>query len=164
MLKNLCLSATIALLSFATIMPSNTHIAGAKADIMIEMKTAWLLHARAEKHFQDILQDQYESTKLQCLQALSIIASSPEFASTLEQVTDAQVKLITQDMVKYNDIVVEPSAFPLEQKVKEVLKLAAFDETTAQLFNVFYVVFAITQGSKMLLEKLELATNQANNA
>lgn len=164
MLKNLCISTTIALLSFATIMPSNTHIASAKADIMLEMKTAWLLYERAEKHFQSILQDQYESAQLQSLQALAIIASSPEFATTLEHVTDAQVKLITQDMVKYNDIVVEPSAFPLEQKVKDVLELAAFDETTEQLFNLFYVVFAITQGSKMLLEKLELATNQVNNA
>lgn len=164
MLKNTYLSATVALLSFAAIMPSNSHIADAKADIMLEMKTAWLLHEKAEKHFLSLLQDQYEATKLQCLQALSIIASSPEFVSTLEQVTDTQVKLITQDMIKYNDIVVEPAAFPLEQKVKDVLKLAAFDETAAQLFNVFYVVFAITQGSKMLLEKLELATNQPNNA
>ena len=168
MLKNTCLSLTFALLSCAsqeTVMAaefmSSTKAAmietinAAKTDIMLEKKTALMIKEQAEKHFQNVLGDTYKTKKQKCLQVLENIASSDEFSSTLEQVTDEQARLITQDMVAYNDIVVDPSAYSLEQKVATEISLAGFSEEEESLFNVFYVVFAIVRGTTMLIEKLE---------
>jgi hypothetical protein len=158
MLKKIYLSAAFTFLSCTPMAHAstdiNTVIATAIKDIMMEAKTAFMLMEKAEKHFQNILQDAYATKKEQCLAVLKIIAESPEFISTLEQVTDEQVRLITQDMVAYNDIVVDPTAFPLQKKVETELSLAAFDAQQEELFNIFYVVFAIISGSKMLTNKL----------
>src|SRR5438876_11074328 len=143
MLKNAYLSTAVALLSCAPITYASENISQAIKDIMLEVKTALIFKDKAEKHFQDALSDAYEITKQRCLSVLKIIASSPEFTSTLEQVTDEQVRLIAKEMVKYNDIIVDPSAYPLEQKVEAELTIAALNEQEEQLFNVFYVVFAI---------------------
>ena len=118
MLKNAYLSTAFALLSCAPITYASENISQAIKDIMLEVKTALIFKDKAEKHFQDALSDAYEITKQRCLSVLKIIASSPEFTSTLEQVTDEQVRLIAKEMVKYNDIIVDPSAYPLEQKVE----------------------------------------------
>jgi len=158
MLKNIYLSAAITFLSCVPMANASTHIntviATAIKDIMLEAKTAFALLEKAEKHFQDILQDTYAIKKEQCLAVLRIIAASPEFVSTLEQVTDEQVRLIIQDMVAYNDIIVDPTAFPLQQKVEVELSHVAFDAQQEELFNIFYVVFAIISGSKTLINKL----------
>jgi hypothetical protein len=163
MLKNAYLSVILALLSCAPIAYASENIAQAKNDIMLEVKTALILKEKAEKHFQEALQDTYETIKQRCLAVLKIIAVSSEFTSTLEQVTNEQARLIVQDMVKYNDIIINPSAYPLEQKVEAELSLAALNEQEEQLFNVFYVVFAIISGSKMLINKLELMEKEYNS-
>jgi hypothetical protein len=162
MLKNAYLSLAFALLSCAPIAYASENISQAIKDIMLEVKTALILKDKAEKHFQDILSDTYETTKQRCLAVLKIIASSPEFASTIEQVTDEQARLIAKEMVKYNDIIIDPSAFPLEQKVEAELSLAAFNNQEEQLFNIFYVVFAIIHGSKILVNKLKLIEKEYN--
>lgn len=163
MLKNAYLSAILALLSCTPIAYAFQNFAQAKNDIMLEAKTALILKEKAEKHFQEVLQDRYETIKQRCLAVLKIIAASSEFTSTLEQVTNEQARLIVQDLVKYNDIIINPSAYPLEQKVEAELSFAALNEQEEQLFNVFYVVFAIISGSKMLINKLELIEKEYNS-
>ncbi len=167
MLKNIYCAITFAFLSCAPIAHAstgiNTAITTAIKDIMLEVKTALILKEKAEKHFQNILQDTYEAKKEQCLAVLKIIAASPEFISTLEQVTDEQARLITQDMILYNDIIVDPTVFPLQQKVEIELSLVAFDKQEKELFNVFYVVFSIINGSKMLIDKLHSELEALNS-
>ena len=82
------------------------------------------------------------------------IIASPEYTTTLEQVIDTQVQLITQEMMHYNDIIIDPSAYPLGQRINDELSLAGFDEDTQQLFNVFYVTVVVLCGSKVLTAKL----------
>lgn len=166
MLKKLFLSAAFALFPLtvltqdtdriAQITSTIAHIADAKKDIMLEAQTALMLSQRAEKHFQEIFQDTYESATQTCLHALGAIANSSEFTTTLEQVTDEQTILIIEQMAQYNDLLIDPSAYPLEQKVKNVISVAAFDDKQEQLFNVYYVVYAIINGTKMLITKLEV--------
>jgi len=170
MLKKLYLLAAFATLSFAlsaetidriiTIQNNLAHIAQEKNTIRFEMKTALLLQRKAETHFHELLQENYQSTKDQCLALLSTIMTSTEFTTTLEQVTNAQTTLIAVDNAKFNNITIDSIAFPLEQKVKDDLVLAAFDEQTEQLFNILYVVFVVIRGSKMLIEKLEIKENE----
>ena len=170
MFKKLYLSAAFATLSLtasvettdriATIQQSLAHIAQETKAIMLEVQMALTLGTRAEKHFQEILQDIYQSTKEQCLALLSTITASAEFTSTIDQVTDTQLALIVEENAQFDDIIIDSAAFPLEQKIKDELAAAAFDGHTQQLFNVFYVVYAVIHGSKTLLEKLELKKNE----
>lgn len=159
MFKKAYFSIAIALLSLTSFAHSTTleHLDNAKNDIIFELNLALTLLKRSEEHFSAFFADQYPSVKQACLQLLSSIVSSPEFATTLAKVTDEQLILIVEHMIDYNDIIIDPSAYPLEQKVNDALANAAFDEPTNQLFNVLYVAYAIARGSRILLEKLEIA-------
>lgn len=164
MLKKLCLFTIFALLplfSQTLDLPTQIthildHIEGAKRDIMLEMKLALSLKEKAEKHLQNLLLNNYESAKGACLQLLRDIALSPEFIATVEQVTNDQLDLIVNNLVNYNDIIIDPSFYPLEQKVKNELALAGFDAQKEQMFNVFYVVYSMVRGSQTLLRKLKI--------
>jgi hypothetical protein len=166
MLKNIYLSAALVFLPLTTftqgtdrtsqINATLAHIAQAKKDIMFEAQTAGTLSRRAEGHFEEVLQDNYKSATKACLRAFKTIFASSEYATTLEKVTDEQVKFIIEYLVKYNDIVIDPSKYPLEQKVQKVVSAAKFSNQEEQLFNVYYVVYTITLGAQMLIKKLEL--------
>ena len=169
MLKTTYFSLSLALLSCTPLICHTPTLeqsdaikvmARAKSDIMLEIHTALTLKEKAEKHFQEIFQDSYETKKQKCLDLLKIIAASPEFSSTLEQVTDHQVQLIVREMALYNNIVIDPSLYPLEKKVEAELSLAHFNPQEAQLFNVLYIVFAIIRGTKMLIHKLQIVAQQ----
>lgn len=169
MFKKLCLSAAFITLSFTlsgetdhitTIQKTLTHIAHEKNAIRFEMKTALLLQKKAETHFRELLQENYQSAKEQCLALLSTILASTEFTTTIEQVTNDQTTLITVNNACFNDLIVDPTAFPLEQKLKDELSLVSFDDHHKQLFNVLYTVFTIIRGSKILLEKLAVKENE----
>lgn len=168
MLKKLCLLLSLATMSlFPRVITQPTHqanilehIISTRKDIMLEMQLALIVNQKARKHFQESLLNDYETIQELCMDTLNTIIISPEFATTIEQVTDEQIDLIINQMVQYNDIIIDPSAHPLEQKIKNELSLAHFDEKTEQLFNVFYVVFATIYGGKMLLEKLAIKEKQ----
>ncbi len=169
MLKNLCLSVAFMVLPFSTLIPSDRtiviqssleHISQQISAIMLEVKVGLILKNRTEKHFQELLQDTYESTKNRCWVVLATILLSDEFSSTIEQVTTEQARLIVDENISFDDIIIDPSAFPLEQKIKTELSNASFDEQTEQLFNIFYVAYAITRGSRLLIEKLEVKKSE----
>lgn len=164
MLKNLYLPLFFAFVSSAFIacssIDSSAAIIQAKKDIMIEVKKALILKEKAEQHFQNIFQDEYEAKKQICLNVLKNIANSSEFTSTLEHVTDEQIQLLTQEMIPYNNIISPPSIYPLQEKLEQELALASFNTQEEQLFNILYVVFAVISGTKLLLNKLDIAENQ----
>lgn len=167
MVKKICLSLSIVFLSITSLMQSNEradriaivlgHIAAAKKDILFEIKLALELKNRAERHFRQLLQEAYEPTKQACLKVISTIAESPEFAITLAGVTDEQVALIVDELVNFNDIIVDPSAYPLEKRVDQELELVDFEPCIEQFFNTLYVPYVVARGSRLLLERLELA-------
>jgi hypothetical protein len=132
-----------------------THIAQAKKDIMAELKQVTTLLERSEDHFGELFADHYETTKQTCLYLLNDLLESPEYATSFEQATQEQFDLITDQMVNYNDIMLDPSQYPLEQKLKAVLKEASLDEQTKQLFNVFYITVSTILNAKCLCGKLE---------
>ncbi len=170
MFKKLYLSAAFTTLSFAlstqttdrvaTIQNSIAHIAQETKAVMKELKIALVLADRAETHFKETLKDSYFPVREKCIALLNTIAASPEFISTIEQVTDAQAAFIVETNMQYEQFEVDPSAFPLQQKVDVELALASFDKPTEQAFNVFYVVLAVMTGSKTLIQKLELRKNE----
>jgi len=141
------------------------HITQEKKVIFLELKTILELFKKAEEYFQRQLGDSYETALHKANALLIAVVNSKEFSFTLEKVTDYQIKCIVFDTMKYNSIIIDPSSYPLEQKIKDLLAEAQLDEKTTQLFNVLYVVMAVTLGSKVLLYKLaihekELAAQQ----
>ena len=131
------------------------HIKQEKAAIMLEMKLAFLLKDRAESFFKTLLQDSYNKIRKDAIQIINSIILSPEFRETTDQVTTHQTELIVNNMTKFNDIIIDPSAFSLENKVNDEIAYNAFDEQSQQIFNIFYLVFASTTGSALLIKKLE---------
>ena len=166
MLKKLYLFAALTTLSFAlsaakpdritAIQNSLTHMGREATEIVLEMKTALMLADRAEEHFKNELKQNYASAKEKCISLLTAISTSPEFATTIEQVTDAQATFIVEKNMQYKQFSAYPSDFSLEQKVDSERAIAALDQPTEQLFNIFYVTWAVITGSKMLIKKLEL--------
>ena len=151
-------------LPFTTLIPSDRasiiqssleHISQQINAIMLEAKLCFELQKHTAKHFKELLHDAYEPIREKCFALLVIIVASKEFSSTIEDVTTEQTHLIVDENIAFNDIIIDPSAFPLEQKIKTELTNASFDEQTEQLFNVLYVTVAITRGSRVLVEKLE---------
>jgi hypothetical protein len=169
MLKKSCLSIALMTLPFhistqtidriAIIDGTVSHINNQTKAIVLELRTLLSLVERSDNHFREQFKDNYPSTKEKCLAVLNTIAMSPEFTTTIEQITDRQVELIIEHNGNFNDIVTDPNKFPLEKKVKHELALQAFDQPTEQLFNVLYLAITITHGSKILLEKLAIKKN-----
>lgn len=170
MLRKLYLSIGFTTLSLFAHNPAETlritdinntlkHIDTSKKDIIFEMKLATLLQEKSEKNYKNILPD-YEDIKADCLKLLLNIALSTEFITTIEQVTNEQLNLIVDNLINYNDITIDPSFYPLEQKIKDVLVVAKFDEQKEQIFNIFYLVYAILRGSQTLLRKLKIKERQ----
>ena len=91
---------------------------------------------------------------------VATVAQSPEFTVTLAAVTDEQVALIVDELVNFNDLIVDPSVYPLEKRVDEELDKAAFNPQLEHFFNTLYVPYVIARGSRILLEKLDLAQEQ----
>lgn len=138
------------------------HIKQEIKAVMLERKFALEFFKKIEGHFQNILKDSYQEAKLNCLRLLNTILESNEFAITFEQVTNEQRDYICDKLVKFNDLLINPSVYPLAKKIDDELLVSGFDDTTAQLFNSFYVVAAIIIGTKMLLEKLEVRIQELN--
>ncbi len=136
------------------------HIAQEIKAIYSELSLALSFLERGEQHFQEQLGDDYEPRKQRAMDVLKTILESPEFATTVQQVTDEQVMLIVDQLVNFNDIIIDPSAFPLEQKIENELKAAAFDEQMQQIFNIFYVALVTKRGVEMLLEKLAIRSHE----
>jgi len=170
MLKKLGLSVILMTLSLnisaettdriAIIDNTVAHMAQQKTTIALETQFVVSLIQKVETYFAEQLKEEYGPTKEKCLAVLRVIITSAEFDTTLEQVTDIQTRFIVEQNIDYNDIIIDPSEFPLEQKIKNELANAAFDEPTEQLFNAFYTVIAIIRGSKLLLAKLDAQENQ----
>jgi hypothetical protein len=135
------------------------HIAQETTAIYAELSLALSFMERGEQHFQEQLGDDYLPCKQRAMDVLRTILESPEFASTVQQVTDEQVELIADQLINFNDIIIDPSVFPLEQKIENELKAAAFDEQMQQIFNIFYVAFVTKRGVEMLLEKLAVRSD-----
>lgn len=178
MIKNLSLSILV-LFSFSLLptmeqewlMPTQlinknqnsiNHIQQEIKAVMMERKLAIEFFNKIENHFHSILKDSYQEAKLSCLRLLNTILESNEFAVTIEQVTNEQRDYICDRLVKFNDLLIDPSAYPLAKKIDDELNSARFDATTEQLFNSFYVVAAILLGTKTLLEKLEARIKELN--
>lgn len=130
------------------------HIQQQKNVLAMQIQQAMLFCKKAEDHIQNLLKDDYLPAREKCFALLSIILKSPEYIETIEQVTDIELTQIVEHNMNFDDIVIDPTKFPLQQKLQTELSLAAFDAQTEQLFNVFYVFFAISQGSQALLQKL----------
>lgn len=167
--KMLALSAilTVSCIAFAqqnekvvAIKKTLEHIQEQKKTIVTEMQQAITFGKKVESHFQGLFQDNYNSIKEKCLILLSTIVASSEYNTTIEQVTDIQLTGIVEEGMNLDDIAIDPSDFPLEQKIQSALLVEAFDEKTEQLFNAFYIIIAITHGSKTLIKKLSFVEMQ----
>ena len=168
MFKNLCLSATFAALSFASLAASTdkiaaiqsniAHIEQAKTDSLFELKTSIEIANQALQHFQSKLGDNFESSRNHVLSLLNTLMESEEFAFTLNDVTDRYVDYVVNQNMNFNDIVIDASDYPLEGRIEAIFTAAspALDAQTYQMFDVFYVTIAIMRSAELFCAKLDL--------
>src|SRR5688572_20697076 len=84
------------------------HLAQEKKAIMLEMKLAINAYDRAIIFFENALGDSYIPQRKKCIELLAKILATPEFTTTVEQVTDAQAKLIIKENTHFNEIFIDP--------------------------------------------------------
>lgn len=132
------------------------HIAQEVKFIMQQTKATLMLFQKVKLHFKTLLKDDYKSTKAQCLAVLATIVDSQEFTTTIDRVTDMQVRMIIDQGYTFEDIAVDPALFlSLQRKREAIVTAAAFDSNSEQLFNAFYLVASTFCGSQALISKLE---------
>jgi hypothetical protein len=172
MFKNVYLSATFALFSLSMSAQSidrinaiqNTlqHIAQEKNTIMLNLKETLVFGNKALAYMQNKLNDAYESLTSQVSQVINIITKSEEFNYSINEVTNLQTMYIVDRNMHFDDITYDPADYPLDAAIdRQITKsFPSLDEDTNQLFNIHYVIHATITGSKMLLEKLELKSQE----
>jgi hypothetical protein len=132
--------------------------------IMQHTKATLMLFQKVKLHFKNLLKNDYKPAKAQCLAALTTIVDSEEFITTIDQVTDMQVRMIIDQDYTFEDITVDPAlVLPLQRKREAIVISAAFDHNSEQLFNAFYLVIATLRGSQSLIIKLKQQLNAKKN-
>ena len=166
MFKKTVLLAAFSIVSFAPLAASTDEIATlknnlasiakAKTDCLVEFKYAVTLAQKTDEHFKKTLAENYESCRKQALSLLNTVINSNEFTITLNAVTDLYITEIVNENIHFNDIITDPSAYPLEETIDVILKKASpkLDKDAEQLFNIYYVTTAITRSSQMIMKKL----------
>ena len=172
MLKKSCLLTTFAILFFASATASTDRITAiqsslesikqAKKDSLLEAKQYILFKKRAEDHFQEVLAENYESSKTQVLALLNTFIQSNEFISTVNDITDIYTTSIVNKNMLFNDIIINPSNYAIEQKINCILEQAspALTEQSTQLFNIFYTTTSTLYSSKIFIAKLTIKENE----
>ena len=138
----------------ANISTIKDHIATQKAIIRHYAKEAILLAHKNQLMFQNIMGNDYEGAKEHCFNILADLTASEEFITTIEQVATLQANAIVNG-TNFHDIVINSADYPLETKIKELVKKAGINEQIEQLFNTFYVSVAISRGCYAILKKLD---------
>jgi hypothetical protein len=129
--------------------------------IACEIQVCVSLLQRTEKHFQAKLKD-YFSIKNQCWGVLVSLIKSPEFTTTIEKVTTLQEGLIVDEQQFFNDIVIDPYLFPLQEKMQKERSEALFDPESQLVFNAFYLGYSTIHAAKILLKKLQYRVAELN--
>ncbi len=172
MFKNVYLSAAFALFSgslsaqsidrISEIKNSLHHIAQEKTVIVLNLQKTLIFGNKALSFMKDKLNDSYEQLMSQVGQVINTIGKTEEFNYSVNKITDLQAACITDENMSFNDIEINPADYPLDAVIDKEMSKAfpALDEDTNQLFNIYYVICATLDGSKMLLEKLDLKTQE----
>lgn len=172
MLKSIYVSSTIAALSFFSANASNDRINAikdsigqiqqAQTDSLLELKATTTMANKAVQHFHTKLGDGYEPCKAHVVSVLDSIFQSNEFTTTLDAVTNLYVDCVVNQSMKFYDITVDSTNYPLEEKIKAILEQTspALSDDSAQLFDVFYVTVAIVKSAELFCEKLEIKKNE----
>lgn len=174
MFKNLYLSATIIALSFSLANASIDRITAIKSDLeyiaqaindsMLELKKTAELANQTVKHFENKLKEAYPATKAQILSLLNAIFESDEFIATLDEVTDLYVDFIINHHIKFEDIFIDSTNYPLEEKIKMVLEQdPTLNNDALLMFDVFYVTTAVIKSTELFCEKLHIKKSELLN-
>jgi len=172
MLKKFYLSATITTFYFfsatasidriTTIKNDLARITQAETDSILELKNTTTIANHAIQHFQNKLGEAYPTTKTYIASLLNIIIQSDEFITTLNEVTDLYISLILNQHMNFNDIIIDSTNYPLEDKINAILAQTnpALDEQSIQMFDMFYVVIAVIKSAELFCKKLEIKENE----